>query len=260
MSFRFLSIAFLTTFFWCTQTLSFSSQQSLPLKKAIFNGQYTTLGSKSWQSVVKLYILDKEDNYYSCTGTFISSRKILTAAHCLTGGKHLDSLYFYKGAQHFQTVFIEKKEQEIRINSDYYSFSSDVNSSDVATIELQRNILPKTHRPMALISAQHISSFNDLYNTNVYQVGTSDLDMDGLAYSKGKVNFINDMIIVSGLKNSGACQGDSGGPLVMSYESELIVLGVLSGVIPNDSKVCGGTLHVAPISLENSNFIKSIDL
>jgi|GEM_PF-5524264 len=222
---------------------AFQPAKGLQIHKVIQGGKIATEKSKSWRSVVRLYI----SGDYTCTGTFIGYRKILTAAHCLKD-RHLTSVTFFKGGDYYSNVPLEKAEQRIKLN---HLFSSGQYSEDMAMVYLNKNIMPSGYYPMNIVTSADISDFSDLIGKTAYMIGASRNKMGTLAFAKGVIENTYSSIDVKGERaRAGICGGDSGGPLVIDNGRELILLGVLAGYHMSYNKEAGDDCteggHYAP--------------
>lgn len=231
---------------------------SLPLHRVILGGKVTTEKSKSWRSVVKLNISEN----YTCTGTFIGYKRILTAAHCLTNGKYLTSVTFFKGGSYYTSILLKKSDQRVKLNHHFYAGAY---GEDLAMVYLNENVMPSGYYPMAIATTDHFSDFNELIGKRVYMIGASDNQMGTLAFAKGTIENTYSSISVKGhAGREGICGGDSGGPLVMDVGGELILLGVLAGYhmsynrVPNDQCTEGG--HYAPFTSWAADYFEETSL
>jgi secreted trypsin-like serine protease len=228
------------------------------LNRVIQGGTITTEQSKSWRSVVRLYISGNS----TCTGTFIGYRKILTAAHCVNKGSYLTDVTFFKAGSEYTTVSLSKADQKVKVNPDFYDGNY---RDDLAVVYLNRSILPSGYYAMNVVSTNEIKSFSDLEGKKVYMLGASHNKMGTLAFAKGVVERAYSSIDVRGDRGkAGICGGDSGGPLVMDTGRELILLGVLAGYHMSYNKTAGDKCteggHYSPYTGWASNFFNEQSL
>lgn len=191
------------------------------------------MGSWPWQ--VFLRITAESGSSSLCGGSIISSRWILTAAHCFGENNKADSIEAYIGLHsreashsHTRKVAIEK----IIINPSYSTFEG--RAYDVCLLKTTTEMSFNDHiRPVCLppsgLEFQTGSlciatgwgrlHFNGPLATTLHQVRVPLIEFDKCS-EKYPGRLIRDSHICAGnLQDGGvdACQGDSGGPLTCLY-------------------------------------------
>ncbi|XP_015174244.1 PREDICTED: venom protease-like [Polistes dominula] len=217
----------------------------------IVNGVPSTLGAWPWITALG-YRSKRNPNkpVYLCGGTLISSRHIVTAAHCVYNRRDLymvrlgdlDLESDNDGADPID-VLIEDK-----IIHPQYDPSSHVN--DIAILRLAEEIpFSRNIHPICLPISEPLLHSN-FYNTFPFIAGWGAIYFNGPASSKllesqvpvvrqekCKNAFksftnavIDDRIICAGYAQGGkdACQGDSGGPLMSPVNKNYYLIGVVS--------------------------------
>ncbi|XP_028163849.1 trypsin-7-like [Ostrinia furnacalis] len=174
--------------------------------------------------IVYLLVLMGTD-YYQCGGSIISSRYILTAAHCLTG---VSRVYVRAGSDDSESGGKMSSTSVYRQHPQYNPATSDY---DVAVVRLTRPLtldgttmkavtLPEAGQEVPAGTELFVSGWGDttengqtsryLMSVKIPTVSTADCRQ---AYGQ---NAITERMICAGVPEGGkdSCQGDSGGPAV----------------------------------------------
>ena len=161
----------------------------------VLNGQECASDSTP---LVKLAIV-KQDGTYTCTGTIISNDEVLTAAHCVRGGRSWTAEHD-RGTQSSTTTVINP----------FYDSSS---AFDTALIRFP-NIATNFNVSPAHFSSSRKTAVGDVIKVVGYGYdGTPTLPNNNPRGVELIVKYIDKGILFTSFNtdNAGACNGDSGG-------------------------------------------------
>ncbi|XP_050511893.1 serine protease 7-like isoform X2 [Diabrotica virgifera virgifera] len=220
----------------------------MPLLRRLFGGVETFLKEHPW--MVLLGYKTRSGRFkWSCGGTLISQRYVLTAAHCVTGEiEHVvGKLTYVKLGSHDRTKEIScditgacnQKTVITGIESlsfhENYNANDKTSGNDIAVIRLNQTVEYSTYiRPICLPEPYEESHTDDPLTTvgwgltedGTYSkvklkielpLRTRDYCMD--AFKEVKLNLSDSQICAGGEYDRDTCQGDSGGPLLSLTES-----------------------------------------
>lgn len=241
----------------------------IPYSRAAVTNSTPVSGSE-FQAVVKLSRFEADAREIICTGTFIDSFRIITAAHCL-GNSDAPILYAEWSTDGMTSIV--KPVSVAAVHPQFKRGGKAIQASDIAilSIDAAEAIVPP---PMALFKDRVlIGSEVTLvgYGNNIEASENGNITGTGAGIKRVGKNRIytstrSGLIMVSGdpgqcpteESNSATANGDSGGPALINGDIAGITLG--GGLIPTDSE--GGCpkaiSYFANLQLEqNADFIRN---
>lgn len=269
--------------------MKLSSRFLVPVFSLLFAGEAFALhankkenrlapGDKISQSMVQVIIGNA-----ACSGSFLSKRTILTAAHCVPRWATSDNLLIntYNGSEIAKTHVVDwdKADMEAHPGYDFLAAASDLSqvANDLAIITLKEEI--PTAKPAYLYSDLNTQqSFQDYIEEQegkpFYLAGNGSrqrLFRRGLRAAIDSIRSLTKMTtatLIDGNESalefesaSGTkvCQGDSGGPAFMKTTTgKMIQFGVVSigytGILW--AKNCGRRVFYSALGGENLTWVK----
>lgn len=210
----------------------------------IIGGQKASLGEFPWQ--IALFFHINGTNFVFCGGSLISSKYVLTAAHCAE--EFNDWLLVILGAQNIyqneptQVRMNITNMNNIKIHGEWDSSSL---ANDIAVIKLPEEVTENEY-----IKRVKLPSFSERNNLFEYEISiisgwgrTSDTSSISSELMWVKTNIIenlfcsfyylflsvrNSNICTNGIIRKGSCSGDSGGPVVVDKDTDPIIIGLVS--------------------------------
>ncbi len=214
-----------------------------------------------------------------CTGTFISSRTILTAAHCVEWADHFEELMVitFKGSEPVDIQVIEKGDYKTRMHEDFSDVAKELGLDSAASYDIglltfkkggytvkqhaklynfPENIDsdPVLEQVLGLGAGQKniilpfFRKFREQLNTLAGELKATALDLQSVDFNSGTYRTEQGFRV---------CVGDSGGPVLAIHKNQVKILGVFSaGLTGLFSRNCGKTVYVALISDENHDWVR----
>lgn len=209
------------------------------LHKRIIGGHAANPNKWAWMAA----LLRRETGDHYCGGALISSRYVITAAHC-TDGLKAANITVRLGAHNIQDPSVNVKDIEVSRIREHPGFQRDTFMNDIAVLRLKRAVTFNEYiRPVCLPER----SDKDYFGKTVIATGWGTQTFGGpysevlrevklIVWNNTDCNArfaqpITEVFLCAGAKRreGDACQGDSGGPLMaQSRSKQWTLVGVIS--------------------------------
>jgi secreted trypsin-like serine protease len=238
-----------------------------PAVDAIYAGKPAAAGGSTWKYTAELSI-KRGAQWYGCTGVFVESDLMITAAHCVQGASQIYiKLYRQNDPEHI--VWRTPDSDHVRMvpHPRYIKNYGVAGSDDIAIIVLKDQNIPEDFGVADLqTSAQDSASDVGKPVIVVGAGGTSNGELSGkIMFANGTIgNYLTGGIMqvnfggfFQNVKQQGVCGGDSGGPVFVSVGKNLYLTAINTSIQADLGNDCGSTLYTTSIDAARYNWIQS---
>ena len=167
----------------------------------------------------------------SCLGTLLTSKWILTAAHCVDGASFL-TVNHVSGENVYSFVNVDGRADDRRwgvlFHPDYDPLAGEASTKDIALIEMDEPLTSRYVRPVTLPSPTHVAQFQNGLNVTVLGVDSSTYpaQLAQATWPLVECDSPNDWTVCVQMTVSQHIElGDSGGPVLMRDGDDWILVG-----------------------------------
>lgn len=225
----------------------------------IYRGRPVAADGQAWKSTVSLAYQLNNGQWHGCSGTWISSDMILTAAHCEVSNRGSLSIEQWEsndGAKK-QQLWLEGKEHafEFHKHPRYIPSSGyDFGANDIAILVLKETSIPDGFE-VASVYHSGVKAAGDPGRA-LFIAGAGRTERgegrDMIRFAQGVIDGYEgeSRMRVSFPNGQGVCKGDSGGPFFVRSGKELYLAGVLANMMSAPGSHCGQTAYGTVLTAE----------
>ncbi len=218
----------------------------LGLNNKIVGG--TSCANPELSAVVRIVLTTNDDQIANCTGTMITSNKLITAAHCF---EDVASATVEIGDQPLTIRSINAK--VVYIHPDFNDPNNTTNRNDIAILELVSN----AGLPVMPILLGRDLDVGEIVSVFGYGQEDSGDVSSTLRSGEMKISDVNNDFVKALYEGTGSnvCFGDSGGPLFASHNGRVAIFGTTSFGTRTDCQSGDNTSFVKLQSADALEFI-----
>jgi len=204
-------------------------------------GRWGPIGSME-SRIVKVTFFGPGITLSSCTGTLITDKVIVTAAHCLSNSRGMPTpseiTYYKKRKETFFSLNQRSLDFEVVIHPEYLHSASDQAQFDIGLIVLKQGSFPMLNDDTVYHGGDgRFDDFSHIKKRRSLVFGTSNQKMTSLSALIVNATSLHEsgkkIRFKTKSKKQLVCKGDSGGPLIQYHRSKLKFYGVVSrGIAP----------------------------
>jgi secreted trypsin-like serine protease len=227
----------------CGPLSDFEEYSEMPEHETVTSADMPVIGGSTDTgdpSIVAIFARPPQSNYGSlCTGTVISPRSILTAAHCVDPSAVGERTVFeiYQGTQIGESRPLEVASVSFDPKFDIANVQ---NGHDIAILTLAK---PTTLKPIP-VNRKPLTDSNRQMEVRVVGYGANSHRATGAGTKRSvttSIKSISSLLVQIGNSNQQSCHGDSGGPALQRIGGVETVIGVTSfGLDRSTTNVCFG--------------------
>lgn len=214
-----------------------------------------------------------------CTGTFISGRTILTAAHCVENANSFGDLFviFFDGSEPVTLKTIPREDYKTAIHPFFSVVSRELSLFEAVTYDI--GLITFKKETLEVLNSAVIYDFSDELESDpvlkeVLGLGAGQKNIVFPIFKKlrEELNTFGgqlkataldleriylDSAIYNSPKGYKVCEGDSGGPVLVIHQNKVKILGVLSAVNSGGffSKKCGTKVFISFAANDNYDWL-----